>query len=483
MRSPHVTVALLAGAAILVGGIAAAPPAKPATQLDPAISMILGRPTDRSVTLSVLSDRTIDVAVDTGTSPTKLTTTRPLRRATAGAPVNFEIAGLTPDRTYTYRLRTRSIGASSSTAGPTHTFHTQRPSGATFTFTIDADPHYGDERFNGELYTTTLRNAVAAKPDFHIDLGDTFMTEKGRPATEAAAAPSFTGMRLYLGVIGADAPLFLVNGNHEAELGWLFATPSQQDLPRWATELRQRYYPSPVPTADGFYRGAAINDAVLGTPRDAWYTWTWGDARFIVLDPFWNTVRKPNHDEGGGWDWTLGAEQYHWLESTLTSNTKRFTFVFIHHLVGGTPGEARGGIEVADRYEWGGRNADGTDGWTINRPGWTMPIHQLLVRNGVTAVFHGHDHVYVHQELDGIDYQETPQPSTTNYQSERLATDYGYLHGDVRSSSGHLTVTVSPEKAVVQYVRAYLPADERSDRRNGTVADAYTLVPRPRTAA
>jgi hypothetical protein len=37
-----------------------------------------------------------------------------------------------------------------------------------------------------------------------------------------------------------------------------------------------------------------------------------------------------------------------------------------------------------------------------------MPIHQLLLENHVTTVFHGHDHLFAKQELDGIIYQEVP---------------------------------------------------------------------------
>ena len=35
----------------------------------------------------------------------------------------------------------------------------------------------------------------------------------------------------------------------------------------------------------------------------------------------------------------------------------------------------------------------------------------LLVANKVNIVFHGHDHLFVKQDLDGIVYQEVPQPS------------------------------------------------------------------------
>ena len=42
-------------------------------------------------------------------------------------------------------------------------------------------------------------------------------------------------------------------------------------------------------------------------------------------------------------------------------------------------------------------NADGSDGFKEHRPGWAMPIHDLLVRRGGVVVFHGHDHLYAHQ--------------------------------------------------------------------------------------
>ena len=72
-------------------------------------------------------------------------------------------------------------------------------------------------------------------------------------------------------------------------------------------------------------------------------------------------------------------------------------------------------------------------------------------------------------------YQECAQPSITRYDSTQLAADYGYTHGDVRSSSGHLRVTVAPGGVRVEYVRAYRPADETSARRNGQVDYAYTI--------
>jgi hypothetical protein len=326
------------------------------------------------------------------------------------------------------------------------------------------------------LYATTLRNVAAAKPDFHINLGDTFMTEKAKPVTYADAAATFTEMRPYFGISGPDVPLYLVNGNHEGELGWLLPRGDARELPVWSTKLRQAYYPNPVP--GGFYTGATASDAALGSARDGYYAWTWGDALFIVLDPFWYTTDKPRTGTTeGNWGWTLGRAQYDWLKTTLDASRAANIFVFVHHLVGGGA-EARGGIEVAGLFEWGGKNPDGTDGFAKNRPGWGVPIHQLLVEHRVSAVFHGHDHVFVKQDLDGIVYHELPQPSVTQYDNTRLASDYGYTHGDVLGSSGHLRVTVTPRGATVEYVRSFLAKDERAGRRNGQIDHRYTIPAR-----
>ena len=41
--------------------------------------------------------------------------------------------------------------------------------------------------------------------------------------SEAAAVKTFTDMRRHVTVLGAEAPYFLVKGNHDPELGWLLA--------------------------------------------------------------------------------------------------------------------------------------------------------------------------------------------------------------------------------------------------------------------
>jgi hypothetical protein len=100
----------------------------------------------------------------------------------------------------------------------------------------------------------------------------------------------------------------------------------------------------------------------------------------------------------------------------------------------------------------------------------------MLVDHGVDIVFHGHDHMFIKQDLDGIVYQLVPQPGHPR-SGTKSAKEYGYLSGDVQGSSGHVRVRVrvSGDSARVDYVRAYLPVAEGGGRMNGDVSYSYML--------
>ncbi len=106
------------------------------------------------------------------------------------------------------------------------------------------------------------------------------------------------------------------------------------------------------------------------------------------------------------------------------------------------------------------------------RSGWEEPIHQLFVDNGVTAYFHGHDHQYAYEKVDGVVYQSMPSPSMTgngfNLYSESDANTIKVL-----PNSGHLRITVSPGDgtATAEYVRS----DSTVPGTNGTVSYTYTM--------
>ena len=171
----------------------------------------------------------------------------------------------------------------------------------------------------------------------------------------------------------------------------------------------------------------------------------------MVLDPYRYSLRQ--RGGGDGWTWSLGQTQYQWLAQTLATSRAGFKFVFLHNLLCGDQA-SRGGVEIAGFNEWGGKNLDGTDGFAQHRPGWPMPVHQLLLRNHVAAVFKAHDNFYARQQLDGILYLMVPQPSFAGDDRIRDLQNYGYRQGVFRGNSGHVRVDVSPGKALVSYLKS-----------------------------
>jgi hypothetical protein len=439
---------------------------------------LLGRPTENAITLNLATDRDAEIFVEFGRSPGTYEGQTPVQAAVANRPVTMSIASLQTDTRYYYRVRYRAIGGQTFAARAEHSFHTARPRGQAFRFAIEADPHM-DEATSGDLFTLTLGNILAGGSDFLIDLGDTFMSDKLPVKDSTSILARHLLLRTYYDVVCHSVPLYLVLGNHEGENGWyLNGTPGS--LGNTAAGIRIAYYPNPRP--GGFYSGDTTSPAFVG-PRGNAYAWEWGNALFVVLDPYWYTALKPGTSTDN-WGWTLGRAQYDWFDRVLGASTAPFKFVFAHQVVGGLDPEGRGGIEAVPFYEMGGSNADGSPGFASHRPGWPMPIHDLMKKNHVTAFFHGHDHVFVQQELDGITYQELPQPAYYNvtspdksYSNSGIAAKYGYTHGTVLSSSGYLRVTVEDSTARVEYVRSYLPQHENAMRHNGDVAYSYVLRP------
>jgi hypothetical protein len=407
--------------------------------------LILGRVEAESVTASVLSYSDMEGYVEYSGGKTPIV---PLPK---DKPANIPIRGLRPDTAYRYRFHYRMPGTEAFERSEEYAFHTQRRPGAPFTFAVQADSHL-DENVSPETYTRTLTTMAASHPDFLIDLGDTFMVDKRRDSYREASA-QYLAQRYYFGLIGRTAPVFLALGNHDGEGG----ARSGGGMGAWSMENRKRYFPNPQP--DGFFTGnGAFED---------YYAWTWGDALFVVLDPYWPTQGGRGRQDDN-WYWTLGNEQYRWLKKTLESSRERFKFVFIHHPTGSKSQPVRGGIEAAKYNEWGGLNADGTDGFRQHRPAWEKPVHRLLVDNKVSAVFHGHDHMYVRESLDGIVYQLVPQPGNPRANRPRTAGEYGYVHGGLVAGSGYVRVSVNPEHAKVEFVRTTATGSE--------IADTYTIA-------
>lgn len=427
-------------------------------------NVILGRPTDRSVTASVLVMKDARARIVYGAQGGTQDSSTAVFELKAGEPREVELGALHGDAAWEYRLIDADSGQPLLDAGGRGTFRTCRARGSSFTFTVTADPHL-DEFTDSALYRRTMESIRAESPDFHIDLGDTFMT--GKHADRESAARQYAAQRYWFGLIGRTTPLFLVIGNHDGEEDFRPGAADAGGLAVWSNTQRKRYFPDPTPSA--FYSGNSAPQPNAGLLQD-YFAWEWGDALFVALDPYWHS----GFTRGGRepWSMSLGKAQYEWLSRTLRGSKARFKFVFIHQLVGGLDAGARGGAEAAALYEWGGRNAEGRDEFAARRPGWEMPIHRLLVETGVQIVFHGHDHFFARQELDGVVYQLVPQPAHRNFRNH-TAAEYGYRSGDFLPNSGHLRVSVTPERTTVDYVRT---ADDRMGRQgvvNGRTALTY----------
>ena len=175
------------------------------------VDVVLGRPSAQTITLSVRCYAQAGELLVTyrPNPPSGVENVRPFT-CTRERASEIRLEDLRADTPYAYTITTRRnqpplIGGS---------FHTARPPGSTFVFTLTADSHL-DGNTDIALYQRTLTNASHDAPDFHIDLGDTFMTDKH--ADRAAAAVQYRAQRAHLATLGAAAPLFLVLGNHDGE--------------------------------------------------------------------------------------------------------------------------------------------------------------------------------------------------------------------------------------------------------------------------
>ncbi len=387
----------------------------------------------------------------------------------ANIPDEIDLIDLVADTTYHYRIQHRISGGLFQ-ATPEYFFHTQRARGSSFTFTIEADEHLYDKKGVKSMYQVTLDNQAADKPDFMLSLGDIFGDDHN-PFTISSNDLDLLhkNYRPFLGSVCHSIPFYVCLGNHEGENDYYYSFNPPNNLCIWGTQWRKHYYPNPYP--NNFYSGNTANEPYgIGNPEN-YYAWEWGDALFIVLDVYrdqCDTSEKPLK-----WEWSLGLPQYTWLKNTLSKSDTKYKFVFAHHI----RGQGRGGISNATQFEWGGyQGANYT--FPDYRPlseGWEKPIHQLFRDYGVNIFFQGHDHVFAHEILDGITYQAVPMAADSTYEIGMLANAGAYM-SDTVAGTGHLRVTVSPDCAKIDFVRAYLPADTINGlHKNREIAFSYSI--------
>ncbi len=459
---------------------------------------LLGNPTDSSIVINIIPNSAIEYYYEYGISSGSYTQQTGYFTAAANEVSEIEITGLAANTEYFYRMRYHAPGDAMDdwVIRDEHSFWTQRAEGSPFVFTITADIH--GQSGGSTNFGRAVANIVSDDPDFNMDLGDTFMVDAASSQTVVNNAYLAFRAISSFGAIGVTSPIFLASGNHEEEEGWnLDDTPFSAGV--GSIQARKMYYPTPV--EGDFYTGntdplSYIDEATYGDElREDYYAWEWGDALFVVIDPFQYTMTLTYTPAAGEendesvidtdqWNWTLGAQQFSWLRNVLQNSDAKYKFVFAHQPVGGIPnlvisgvgpGYVRGGAEAAGYFEWGGLNDDDTPGFADNRSEvefGTMPIHQMFVEYGVSAFFHGHDHQYVYERRDDVVYQEMPSAGGmmgfSGIYFEGVYDDFETI--DIVPSPGYLRLSVSSEETLVEYVSS-------ANSTNGSVVASYIIEP------
>ena len=431
---------------------------------------LLGRPTDQSISIKIVPDEPISLFYEYGTVSGSYSGQTSTVAAAGGEPVTVVIDGLSANTEYFYRMQYSTDGGNTWIARDEYSFFTQRAKASSFTFDITTDSHVNILLGDEEIWEDTLEDVASDEPDFLIDMGDTFDIRSLSEGDVAGAESSYKFQLNFFNNISHSTPIYLIPGNHEQQEAW-HLTGDASSLSVIGTNAQKKFYLNPVPDGS-FYTGDPSTYPYLSGDqlKEDYYAWEWGDALFVVISPYWYTTTKPYvSDLGGGeddwtgsgdsWDWTLGLDQFEWLKTTLEESDAKYKLIFMHQLV--TDGSyldqvdyGHGGANFAHLYEWGGYNENGTTwGWDTERPGWgDDPIHQVLLDNGVSAVFHAHDHQYAYEVKDGIVYQEVPSAGFDGDGFSGYESDDGYTVMAMENS-GHLRVRVSPAETCVDYIQ------------------------------
>src|SRR5579863_6290384 len=94
--------------------------------------VLLGRPTDRSITLNMLASGDLEAFVKYGVKTSTYTAKTAVVQFQPDEPAEIRLESLLPDTDYVYRLRYRTSGTARFNAGEERHFHTARPPGRAF---------------------------------------------------------------------------------------------------------------------------------------------------------------------------------------------------------------------------------------------------------------------------------------------------------------------------------------------------------------
>lgn len=428
-------------------------------------SIILGRPTNTSITASITSKTACEVFLQWGDGSGKYSGQSEAQKCTETAPAVLTMNSLAASRKYYYRLYFKENGEKDYQYTDEYSFSTAKSEGTDFNFVVQSDSHLKNKA-DPALYAQVMQSMASLSPDFLFDLGDTFLNDQGKDAATQSyedVAATVRQQLPYFDLVTRNAPLFYTIGNHEGEYGpWLDGTAD--NLAAKSTLARTAYIPNPIP--DDFYTGNEQQEEPFGSVQN-YYAFTWGDALFVSIDPY-RYGSAASDEKADGWSWSLGKTQYDWFRKTLETSEAKFKFVFAHHAIG----NFRGGAEIARLYEWGGEDPKGNYLFDQKRPGWGKPVQQVMEDTGVTIFFQGHDHLFAREMVGGVVYQTLPKPAEKI--ADQQSNFSAYEGGDVLLNSGYLNVGVKDGLVQVDYIRSYF-VSSGSQAENTGVVYSYTV--------
>ena len=280
------------------------------------------------------------------TFDTRLASTATLKYGKAGSPDKrtlradkpatlhtLVVKGLAPDTVYDYDLAATRAGGTETIEHKAGRFRTSPSRGRTFTFGV-----FGDTRGDPPLNWSQVAKTIAADDEleFNIGLGD--YVNHG-DVTEEWEMQFFGATRAFF----ARRPMWTVIGNHDN---------------------LSTYYYSLFPCA--------------GTRKTAWYTFVYGDARFIAIDDFSKAV-DPRSDVHKA------------VAKTIRESKDKYLFVLSHYPL------------LANGYHGEGDPKTGKPSARGRLALWEN-LMPLFEKHKVTAYFAAHSHFYERSEKDSVTY-------------------------------------------------------------------------------
>jgi hypothetical protein len=353
--------------------------------------------------------------------------------------LEIKLSGLAPSTKYYYRMLLRFEGEPYSSPRPAHSFQTRRNTGDPFRFAIIADSHRDslpkEKHWDG--WDALIRNLENEYADFILDMGDTniLCDGAGKPRTKGLPGlysnvmrPARNGYRSYCGVsdVCADHSYFLARGNHEGISN--FDTNPTRDVLRTLMKL---FVPNPDGTT--YPQGGSMDSDY----NQGYFAFEWGDALFVIMDVIKYKERKGKKHSPARFH--IGEAQLLWLTSVLQNSTKRWKFIFTHHLFGGANTYGRGGSAFAFGYE--------------------EAQIQALAEQYSAHIFYGHDHVLAKGWANSVLYYCCGLAWGGQFTYAKYTTFYpdGYISTSCNSkppaceNNGYVIVEVSSTEVRIKY--------------------------------